>query len=146
MQVYEKEMKLRVMMRMMGLGTGAYWVINYVFWFLIYLIFCIVFVGIGYLLRLPSGYRIGIFTRQNFGIHVVFFFLFMNSTIAFAFLWATLIRYSRTASIASSLFVIVMALIANLAWDSGNFFNAESVSVHAKNIITIFPVWGFYRG
>ncbi len=25
-------MKLRVMMRMMGLGTSAYWVINYLFW------------------------------------------------------------------------------------------------------------------
>jgi hypothetical protein len=139
-------MKLRVMMRMMGLGTSAYWVINYVFWFLIYAVFCAIFVGLGYAGSLPSGYRIGIFTRQSAGIHFVFFFLFINSTVAFAFVWATLIRLSRTASISSSLFVIVMALIAYLAWDSGNFYNAAGVSVDAKNVITIFPVWGFYRG
>jgi hypothetical protein len=32
LQVQEKEARIRVMMRMMGLGTAAYWVINYVFW------------------------------------------------------------------------------------------------------------------
>ena len=31
-QVQEKEARIRVMMRMMGLGTAAYWAINYAFW------------------------------------------------------------------------------------------------------------------
>jgi len=32
--VYEKEVNLRIIMKMMGLGTGAYWIINYAFWVL----------------------------------------------------------------------------------------------------------------
>jgi hypothetical protein len=34
--VYEKENHLRVMMRMMGLGSPAYWLINYAFWLAMY--------------------------------------------------------------------------------------------------------------
>jgi len=144
--VYEKEMKLRVMMRMMGLGTSAYWLINYLFWLLIYSVFTFLFVLIGSTASLPSGYTIGIFTRTDPSVHVVFFLFFINNTIAFAFLIATLIRFSRTASISATLFVIIMSLIANLAWDSGNFFNSASVSDDFKNFITLFPVWNFYRG
>lgn len=59
-------MKLRVMMRMMGLGTSAYWVINYLFWFLMYTAFTIVFIFLGSVVSLPSGYKLGIFTRQDY--------------------------------------------------------------------------------
>lgn len=59
-------MKLRVMMRMMGLGTAAYWVINYLFWFLMYAAFTIIFVLLGSVVSLPSGYKLGIFTRQDY--------------------------------------------------------------------------------
>ena len=55
--VYEKEMRLRVMMRMMGLGTTAYWTINYLFWCLVYAVFCFIFMSLASIVRLPSGYR-----------------------------------------------------------------------------------------
>jgi len=144
--VYEKEMKLRVMMRMMGLGTSAYWLINYLFWLAIYTVFVFLFVLIGSIAALPSGYTIGIFTRTDPSVHFIFFIFFMNNTIAFAFLLASIIKFSRTASISATLFVIIMSLIANLAWDSGNFFNSLTVSNDFKNFITLFPVWNFYRG
>jgi len=144
--VYEKEVKLRVMMRMMGLGTSAYWVINYIFWFLMYALFAIIFVFFGSVVSLPSGYKLGLFTRQQYRIHFVFFFLLINQTIGFAILWASIIRYSRTAQIAATLWVIGMAVIASTAWDSGNFFNTDTISNDLKNFITIWPIWGFYRG
>ena len=115
--VYEKEMRLRVMMRMMGLGTTAYWLINYIFWFVMYFFFTFIFVLLGSVLQLPSGYTIGIFTRQDYSIHFIFFFLFINNTVSFAFLLSTIIKASRTASISSVLFVIIMSLIGYLAWD-----------------------------
>jgi hypothetical protein len=59
-------MKLRVMMRMMGLGTSAYWVINYLFWFFLYLMFTIIFIFVGSVVSLPSGYKLGLFTRQDY--------------------------------------------------------------------------------
>ncbi len=61
-----RQMKLRVMMRMMGLGTSAYWVINYLFWFFLYLMFTIIFIFVGSVVSLPSGYKLGLFTRQNY--------------------------------------------------------------------------------
>jgi hypothetical protein len=76
----------------------------------------------------------------------VFFFLFVNQTIAFAILWASVIRYSRSAQIGSTLWVIGMSVIAFTAWDSGNFFNTDTISNDLKNFITIWPIWGFYRG
>jgi TM2 domain-containing membrane protein YozV len=55
------------MMRMMGLGTVAYWTINYLFWFVIYLIYTAIFVVLGSVVYLPSGYKLGMFTRQAYG-------------------------------------------------------------------------------
>ncbi len=63
-QVQEKEARIRVMMRMMGLGTAAYWAINYAFWVAVYVLFAVAFSAIAVAVQLPSGYRIGLFTRQ----------------------------------------------------------------------------------
>jgi hypothetical protein len=79
-------------------------------------------------------------------IHFVFFFLFINHTIAFAMLWASVIRLSRSAQIGATLWVIGMSVIASTAWDSGNFFNTDTISTDLKTFITIWPIWGFYRG
>jgi hypothetical protein len=85
-------------------------------------------------------------TRVVRSIHFVYFFLFINHTIAFAMLWASIIRYSRIAQIAATLYVIGMAVIACTAWDSGNFFNTDTIPNSLKNFITLWPIWGFYRG
>ncbi len=53
-----------MMMRMMGLGTAAYWAINYAFWVAVYVLFAVAFSAISVAVQLPSGYRIGLFTRQ----------------------------------------------------------------------------------
>jgi len=63
--VYEKEMKLRMMMRMMGLGTSAYWAINYTFWVIMYTVFTFIFIILGNNISLPSGYKLGLFFRQD---------------------------------------------------------------------------------
>ncbi|KAJ1474049.1 hypothetical protein T484DRAFT_1833900 [Baffinella frigidus] len=107
--VYEKEMHLRVMMRMMGLGSAAYWIINYAFWLLMYSMYILFMVAVasgvslpsahcvGYSLyilfmasgvSLPSGYTIGLFTKTEASVHFVNFFLFANYVIALSFLWS----------------------------------------------------------
>jgi hypothetical protein len=146
--VYEKEIRLRVLMQMLGLGTLAYWSINYFFWLCIYIMFSLVFYIFGSLVRLPSGYSVAIITKNEPTIHVVFCLLFINNTIASACLAATLFRKSRTAQVSSTMWVIGMALIAWAAWDvrSGNLFNVDYVSVHVKNVITMVPLWGYFRG
>lgn len=146
--VYEKEVRLRVLMKMLGLGSFAYWVINYFFWLVVYILFSLVFFVFGSTVRLPSGYKIGIVATQKMDVLFVFTWLFINNTIAFAFLSATLFKTSRTAQVTATLWVVGMSLIGWASWDvqSGNLFNVEDVSVHAKNAITMFPMWAFFRG
>ena len=136
----------QVIMRMMGLENGPYWVINYIFWFLIYVLFCFLMLLIASLAQLPSGYRIGLFTKQEPSVHFVFFFLFIHHTIAHAFLWTTVLRSARTSSICATLFVLGFSLIAWLCWGFGNFFNSLTVADSLRTFITIFPLWNFYRG
>ena len=133
-------------MRMMGLGNAPYWFINYIFWFIIYALFIFMLLLVASLARLPSGYTIGLFTKQEPSVHFVFFLLFFNNTIAFAFLWTTLLRSARTSSIAATLYVLGFSLIAWLCWGVGNFFNSTSVSKDLVNFITLFPLWSLYRG
>ena len=85
-------------------------------------------------------------TRQRCSIHVVFFFLFINQTISFAMLWASIIRSARTAQISATLWVLCMAVIAWTAWGTGNVFNADTVPEGLKTFITLWPIWGFFRG
>lgn len=143
--VYEKEMRLRIMMRMMGLGTRAYWTINYIFWVAVYSLFSIIFIGAASVVQLPSGYKPGIITRQNYSIHFVLLFLFVNHTVSFAILCAALFRSARVSQIVTTLWILGMTLIAWTAWDSGNLFNSDTVPDPVKNLITVVPVWSFYR-
>ena len=143
--VYEKEMRLRIMMRMMGLGTQAYWTINYIFWVAVYTVFSVIFIGAASVVQLPSGYKPGIITRQNYSIHLVLLFLFVNHTVSFAILCAALFRSARVSQIITTLWILGMTLIAWTAWDSGNLFNSKTVSDEVKNMITVVPVWSFYR-
>ena len=41
--VQEKAARIRIMMKMMGLGWGAFWLITWCFWFLIYFCFALIF-------------------------------------------------------------------------------------------------------
>jgi hypothetical protein len=124
--VYEKEVNLRIIMKMMGLGTGAYWIINYAFWIFVYSLFSLIFLAVASFVQLPSGYKVGIITRQSYSMHFVLFFLFINHTVSFAMLCATLFRSARVSQIFTTLWILVMSLIAWTAWDtsSGNFFNS----------------------
>lgn len=45
--VYEKEKKLRIMMKMHGLGDGPYWMITYAYFLVISLVYMLCFVIFG---------------------------------------------------------------------------------------------------
>lgn len=45
--VYEKQERLRVMMKMHGLGDGPYWMISYAYFLAISTLYIICFVGFG---------------------------------------------------------------------------------------------------
>jgi hypothetical protein len=88
--VYEKEVNLHIIMKMIpppardGVGTGSYWIINYIFWIFVYSLLRVIFLEVTPFVQLTSGYKVGIITRQRYNIHFVMFFLCINHTVSFA--------------------------------------------------------------
>lgn len=59
--MYEKEKRLRMMMKMHGLGDKAYWLITYCWYFFLYIIYIAVFIFFGSIVGLQY------FRRTNYG-------------------------------------------------------------------------------
>ncbi|GMH40482.1 hypothetical protein BSKO_08386 [Bryopsis sp. KO-2023] len=133
--VYEKENRLRIMMKMHGLGDLAYWLVNYLYYLTIYSVYMIVFLIIGSLVDLA------IFTRNDYSVMIIFFFLFGNVQIAFAFVLSTFFRGSRTSTVFSFLWVFGTGLVGNLL--VALLIQRDRWYVH---LIELIPAFGAYRG
>jgi hypothetical protein len=59
--VYEKEKRLRMMMKMHGLGDNAYWVVMYAWFIMLYCAYLLVFMLFG------SVIRLSMFRKNNYG-------------------------------------------------------------------------------
>jgi hypothetical protein len=59
--VYEKEKRLRMMMKMHGLGDMAYWLVMYSWFWMLYVTYMLIFVVFGSIIKL------NMFTRNNYG-------------------------------------------------------------------------------
>ncbi|GLC69187.1 hypothetical protein PLESTF_000800000 [Pleodorina starrii] len=106
--VYEKEKRLRMMMKMHGLGDGAYWLVTYCWYLLLYIVYMIIFIVFG------AGVGLEIFRRTSMGLQIVFYLLFGNNMIALAFMLSSLFSSSRTATVVAFLYVFATGLIGEL--------------------------------
>ena len=105
-QVAGPRVSRAALMKMMGLGTSAYWSISFAFWFLVYMCFSLVFMMFVNLVALPSGYKLGMFRNVLGGVQFIFFLLFAQVNIAFAFLWSTLTSNLRTVQVLTIMWVV----------------------------------------
>jgi len=62
--VYEKEKRLRMMMKMHGLGDGAYWLVTYTWFAALYVVYMAIFVAFGSMIGLTM------FTNNSLGVQV----------------------------------------------------------------------------
>lgn len=99
--VSEKESKLRVGMKMMGLSNAAYWCSWYTHGFL--MIFVVT--GIQYLAGLACGYTF--FTRSNVFSVLSLFWTFGIAMITVAFFLSTLVASSKTAQTVGYAIILV---------------------------------------
>ncbi|GIL71728.1 hypothetical protein Vretimale_837 [Volvox reticuliferus] len=106
--VYEKEKRLRMMMKMHGLGDGAYWLVTYLWYLLLYIIYIIIFILFG------AAIGLEIFRRTNLGVQIIFYFLFGNNMIALAFMLSSFFSSSRTSTVVAFLYVFATGLIGEL--------------------------------
>ncbi|KAL6178096.1 hypothetical protein ACLB2K_049615 [Fragaria x ananassa] len=90
--VYEKQERLRVMMKMHGLGDGPYWMISYSYFLTIYMFYILCFVGFGSILGLNFFYR------HDYSLQFIFYFFVINLQIALAFLLSSMFSHTRSAT------------------------------------------------
>ncbi|KAK1298427.1 ABC transporter A family member 7 [Acorus calamus] len=124
--VYEKEEKLKIMMKMHGLGDGPYWIISYAYFFSISVIYIFLFVVFGSVI----GKKKPIKDSSN--------------RIALAFLAATAFSNVKTAQALGYIYVFGSGLLAGFLF---RFFLEDlSFSRHWIRVMEIIPAFSLYRG
>ncbi|KNA24418.1 hypothetical protein SOVF_016000 [Spinacia oleracea] len=136
--VYEKQHKLRIMMKMHGLGDRAYWTISYGYFAIVSSIYMLCFVAFGSLLGLSF------FTSNDYTIQFVFYFVYANLQVSVTFLAAGLFSNVKTASVVGYLLVFVTGLLGNFLFQS--LLEEPSFPRIWVIILELFPGFSSFRG
>ncbi|KAF6264708.1 hypothetical protein COO60DRAFT_1482014 [Scenedesmus sp. NREL 46B-D3] len=133
--VYEKEKRLRMMMKMHGLGDVAYWLVMYSWFWMLYVAYMLIFVIFGSIIKL------NMFTRNSYGIQFIFYALFGHNMIALSFLLSCFFTSSRTATVFAYLVVFGTGLIGSLLLsqliNAGQWFTV---------LMELVPSFALFRG
>ncbi|THG22040.1 hypothetical protein TEA_019859 [Camellia sinensis var. sinensis] len=103
--VYKKQQKLRIMMKMHGLGDDPYWMITYAYFLVIYLAYMLCFVLFGSVIGLKF------FTLNDYNIQFVFYFIYVNLQISLAFLVASIFANVKTVAVVGYIMVFGSGLL-----------------------------------
>ncbi|XP_044946540.1 ABC transporter A family member 7-like isoform X2 [Hordeum vulgare subsp. vulgare] len=136
--VYEKQQRLKIMMKMQGLKDGPYWMISYGYFFVLSVVYMTFFVIFGSLIGL------NFFRVNNYGIQIVFFFVYINLQIAFAFFVASFFSSVKIASVIGYIYVFGSGLLGAFLF---RFF-IEDITFSRGWILfmEIVPGFSLYRG
>uniref|UniRef100_A0A803N332 ABC transporter domain-containing protein n=1 Tax=Chenopodium quinoa TaxID=63459 RepID=A0A803N332_CHEQI len=136
--VYEKQQRLRIMMKMHGLGDGPYWTISYAYFLALSVIYMICFVVLGSLIGLK------IFTLNDYSIQFVFYFIYMNLQISMAFLVAPLFSNVLSARAVGYLLTFGTGLLGGFLFQ--NFIEDTSFPRGWIIVMELYPGFSLYRG
>jgi hypothetical protein len=103
--VYEKQQKLKIMMKMHGLKDGPYWLISYAYFFALSAIYMILFLIFGSLIGLRF------FKTNAYSIQIVFYFIYINLQIALAFFVASFFSAVKIATVVGYIYVFGSGLL-----------------------------------
>ncbi|XP_047973696.1 ABC transporter A family member 7-like [Salvia hispanica] len=136
--VYEKQLRLRIMMKMHGLGDGPYWMISYAYFLAISSIYMICFVVFG------SGIGLKFFTLNDYSIQFVFYFLYINLQVSLAFLLAGLFSNMKTATVVGYMMLFGTGFLGGYLF---HYFLEDSSFPKAGIIaMELYPGFALYRG
>ncbi|CAJ1975258.1 unnamed protein product [Sphenostylis stenocarpa] len=136
--VYEKQQKLRIMMKMHGLGDGPYWMISYGYFLAISIVYMLCFVIFGSLIGL------NFFTMNDYSIQFVFYFIYINLQIALAFLLASVFSNVKTATVLAYIGVFGTGLLAGSLFQ---FFVQDTSFPRGWIVVMeLYPGFALYRG
>ncbi|KAF3437769.1 hypothetical protein FNV43_RR20525 [Rhamnella rubrinervis] len=135
--VYEKQQRLRIMMKMHGLGDGPYWLIYYVYFLCIssmYMLFVIIF---------GSVVGLSIFKLNAYSIQFVFYFMYLNLQISFGFLVAAFFSNVKTASVVGYIYVFGTGF---LGFVFKSFLQDSSFPRGWIIVMELYPGFSLFRG
>jgi ABC-type multidrug transport system ATPase subunit len=131
--VLEKQTKLRVMMRIMGLRDVTYWLVNYVLDFALYCVVAVLFVAIELITRVKF------FVETSPLILFWLFFLWGTTQVSLAYFFSSLIRRTRTATVVGYMLVIVSVITAEIL--VANIYQQK----RPPWLFWVYPWFVFYR-
>ncbi|CAN6243557.1 unnamed protein product [Urochloa humidicola] len=135
--VYEKQQKLRAMMKMHGLGDMPYWIISYCYFLLISLIYILLLVIFG------SIVGVKLFASNSYVLQFIIYFTYMNLQISFAFLMTSYFTTVTTSTVTGYLYVIGSGFIGEYLFKP--FVEDTSVSRNLIMLLEFFPPFSLYR-
>ncbi|KAJ3683353.1 hypothetical protein LUZ60_013580 [Juncus effusus] len=136
--VYEKQQKLKIMMKMHGLKDVPYWLISYSYFFLLSMVYMVCFVVFGSLIGL------NFFRANDYSIQAVFYFLYINLQISFAFLVASFFTTVKIATVIGYIYVFGSGLLGSFLL---RFFVQDSTFPKGWIIVMeLIPGFSLFRG
>jgi hypothetical protein len=115
--VYEKEFKLREIMKMMGLKTEIYWVVSYIINLSFYLFAIFLMVAIA------AALSFRFFVANAFFTYFVLIVLWGNVIVSMSFFFSSFFTNSRTAVVFGYIWLFVTGLLSSELIDS--YFSSQ---------------------
>ncbi|CAH2064994.1 unnamed protein product [Thlaspi arvense] len=136
--VYEKQQRLRMIMKMHGLGDGPYWMISYVYFLAISTLYVVCLMIFG------SAIGLKFFRLNDYSFQFIFYFLYINLQISLAFLISSAFSKVETASVAAYIYVFGSGLLGSTLFQ----FLIEDLSFPRGWIFVLemYPGFSLFRG
>ncbi|CAN8251968.1 unnamed protein product [Cochlearia groenlandica] len=136
--VYEKQERLRIIMKMHGLGDGPYWMISYAYFLTISLFYVVSLVIFG------SAIGLKYFRLNDYSLQFVFYFIFINLQISVAFLVSSVFSKVKTVTVVAYIFVFGTGLLGSFLFEQ----LIDTPSFPEKGILALelYPGFSLYRG
>merc|ERR1711959_486648 len=102
---YEKEQRLRIIMKMQGLKMSVYFWVNYFYFLGQFMLLCGIISAFGYMAKT------NLFRLHDYGVMLIFFFLWGNVLIAFFMTLATCFKSTRMAQTMTFMLILICIYI-----------------------------------
>ncbi|KAG7613831.1 P-loop containing nucleoside triphosphate hydrolase [Arabidopsis suecica] len=136
--VYEKQERLRIIMKMHGLGDGPYWMISYAYFLTISMLYVISLVGFG------SAIGLKYFRRNDYSIQFVFYFIYSNLQISLAFLVSSIFSKVKTVTVIAYILVYGTGLLGSFLFQK--MIETQSFPEEWILAMELYPGFSLYRG
>jgi hypothetical protein len=131
--VVEKQERLREMMKMMGLKMVYYWITNYIWDMILYILIVAV------LIITSLAFTLRMFTQTNFILLLLMFFGWGNAMIALGFLLSTFFKRGKSATVVTYLIVIASVIISYVL--NATVFKEDQTYI----FFLLYPAFACYR-